>query len=703
MNGSVFGNIIGILYYIMFLLLGIGIITRLLKKENLSIAFRILIGSIAGTVAMQWFPLLFSFFFGFTILSHILALFLLLLIYLIIKRKTESLKLLSKENPYSKKKEWLRFIKENPCIILIGITFLLFFYFLITHTIPVNKDGSFHTGQATFGDMSMHLGFITSLTNQKIFPPEYSIFPGTRLSYPFLCDSISSSIYLFGSSLTVAYIFPMLVAILQAFCGLYCFIKFWFKKSSVAFVAFILFFFNGGLGFIYYTDIESIKRNFTDFYYTPTSLVEMNVRIPQIVANMLLPQRATLFGWAILFPLLAFLLYSIKKRSKKCFIIAGIFAGALPMIHTHSFLALGLICIMWLFYDLDKEKEKTKSRFLRYYLYIGILFFVLLQKANLENEFANKNGIKIIFVGLFILFGFFINKMIPIIKNKKWKPLLETWGYFLIIVMILALPQLLYWTFGQASGDGFLRSHFNWSNVGDSYIWFYLKNLGVAFLLLIPAYFLSEKKDLKIASPFLLIWFIAELVVFQPNEYDNNKLLFVGLVFICGLVANFTVKLFQYKWPKILKGIVFIGLLFFGTISALLTLGREYVSDYELYSAASVKACEYIEKNLPADSVILTASNHNNSVASLTGRNIVCGSGIFLNFHGINYAGREQELALMYEDPVGNINLYDMYGVSYIYISDYEYSNYQVNEAAINEIALCIYNTDNVKIYQLKD
>ena len=33
--------------------------------------------------------------------------------------------------------------------------------------------------------------------------------------------------------------------------------------------------------------------------------------------------------------------------------------------------------------------------------------------------------------------------------------------------------------------------------------------------------------------PGLLLWLLAELVVFQPNEYDNNKLLYPAFAFLC--------------------------------------------------------------------------------------------------------------------------------------------------------------------------
>ena len=701
-NGTFFGNLTGISYYMVFQLLGIGIIGRLLSKEKFSVAFQVLIGSVAGTVALQWFPILFAFSQGFSVSAHMLASWLLFLIYFIVYKKTKPAIIYSRRNPYLRHTHWIRFLKENPCVLLILVMFAFFFYCLLTHSIPISEDGSIHTGQATYGDMNMHLGFITSIANQQTFPPEYSIFPGTKLAYPFICDSVSSTLYLFGASLQVAYIFPMLVAILQVFCGFYCLIKFWFQRSSVAFIAWIMFFLNGGLRFIYFTDTESLAKNFTDFYYTPTSLGDMNIRWAQLIANMLIPQRATLFGWAVLFPLLALLLYAVRNHSTKCFVIAGLLAGALPMIHTHSFMGLGLVCVMWLFYDLSKSSEKKPS-LLRYALYIELLLFSLLQAMNYANSFADKHGIIIMFTGLFVFAVFFLIRLFPIIKTGAWRPLWETWGVFLIIVILLALPQLILWTFGQANAEGFVRSNFNWSNNGNQYIWFYIKNIGVTFLLLLPAYLSARKKDLEIASPFLLIWFVAELVAFQPNEYDNNKLLYVGFIFICGLAANFTVHIFTSKWPRTLKYITGTILLFFGTISALLTLGREYVSDYQLYPASGVKACRFIEENTPADAVFLTASNHNNEIASLTGRNIVCGAGTFLYFHGVDYYGREQQLAQMYSNPIENLELYHTYDVSYIYISGTERWNFQVNEEGIQQIADCIYEQDDVKIYELRD
>lgn len=697
-EGSI-GNITAVLYYMFFVISGIIIMFRLLNSQKLSIMFKCLLGSVFGTLEFQWMPIIFAFFMDFTVEAHICALVIQVLVFILVILKTNGGH--GFVNTYKKPMEWKRFLCENPASIIIFASFVIFAYCLNTHTILLNSDGSLHTGQAIYSDMNMHIGFITSIAKQHTFPPEYSIYPGVKLAYPFLSDSISSSLYLLGASLRVAYIIPMLVAVMQVFGGFYCFIKFWFKKGSVAFVAFILFFYDGGFGFIHFLNKVNFSKNFTEFYFTPTSIGDYNYRWAQIIANMLIPQRATLFGWAVLFPLLAFLYYAKENRSIKSFLIAGIMAAGLPMIHTHSFLALGIICVVWLFWDMYKEKESYLL--LKLAGIIWVVFFFLLRMYNDKTGLIEKNGFIIMIAGLGIIAVLFVKEIVLCFKNSTIKSYIQTWGVFLIPVILFAFPQLLFWTFGQASGDGFLRSHFNWSNANDNYFIFYLKNIGITFLIFFPAWVSAKKKEVQTASPMLLIFFIAELVVFQPNEYDNNKLLFVAFVFMCGIVSDFVIKLFEKNWNIILKGALAVSLLFVGVFSSSMTIARECVSDYELYSKAQVDAAEYIEKNTAEKAVFLTGDNHNNAVAALTGRSIVCGADTFLYYHGINTAERKNEVANMYADPVGNKELYKKYNVSYIFVSDVETGEFQINFEGLGQIAEKVYDAQNVVIYKCNE
>lgn len=653
-----------------------------------------------------------------------------------------------------------------------AVTFAFFCYCLYTHTIVGNADGSMHTGQSTYGDMNMHFSFITSIANQQTFPPEYSLLPGHKLSYPFLCDSVSSSLYLMGASLRLAYVLPMLGAILQVFMGFYCLIKYWLGRSATALIAWILFFWNGGLGFVYFDNAEKIHKIFAEFYMTPTNYLDKNLRWVQVMVDMLIPQRATLFGWAILFPLLAFLFRAIAERKKKLFVMAGVAAGALPMIHTHSFLALGMICAVWLLLDLTDNSlfvtgkaaygrkaasaskgssrrngkvtasgrrngkvtsssrrsvnvsASTRNRmgsssadatvsdsWIRYALYIGLAFFSVMQMINRSNEFADKHGLAIMIIGVALFVLFLGYKLVRYLQNRSWKRLAFTWGIFLIVVLIFALPQLFMWTFSQASGDNFVRSHFNWSNNGDQYIVFYLKNLGLPFVLLLLSSFVVSARNLKIGAPYLLIWFVAELAAFQPNDYDNNKLLFVGAVFMCGIAADALVQIYErygavYWCSAIGKaGVVLLGacLLFVSAISGFLTMGREWVSDYELYTASAVKACRYIEDETTPWDVILTSTAHNSPVPALTGRSIVCGSSSFLYYHGLNYQQNEQDVETMYTSPASAKELFRKYDVNYIYLSNQEYGTYNVDVNGLYEVADVVWQKDDVSVWKVKD
>ncbi len=103
----------------------------------------------------------------------------------------------------------------------------------------------------------------------------------------------------------------------------------YFSFSTVAWASFI---FLGG-------EPENFTRLFTAFYETPTNLVGEEIRWVNVIVDMMLPQRATLFGWAVLFPLL--LLYrAVFEGERRYFLYAGVLAGTLPMIHTHSFSGL---------------------------------------------------------------------------------------------------------------------------------------------------------------------------------------------------------------------------------------------------------------------------------------------------------------------------------------------------------------------------
>lgn len=606
---------------------------------------RLWLGLVAGLVMLMWFPALFAFISGsFDIWAQLAALVLALILGAVCLRLGGRPRLsLAGER---------RFLLSILPLVLIGWVLML------NHVIVPASDGSLHSGQSTYGDMCMHLGIISSISVQQSFPPEYSLLPGTAIGYPFLCDSVSSTFYTLGAGLRFSALLPAMYAYLLVVAGAYLLFEVWLGRGGAATLALYLFFVGGGLGFAYFFDLSEaggggISQILSGFYTTPTNYTDKGIYWVNPIADMLVPQRATLFGWALLFPCLHLLYRAAILDEHRLFLPLGVLAGCLPLVHTHSFLALGVISLVLL----------------------------------IANCLSLRGGLR-----LFLCYG--------------------------LIAAVLAAPQLLCFTFKQAASGSFLRLHWNWVNDKDSWLWFYVKNMGLIFLLMPPALACARRESRLFFAGGALLWLICELVVFQPNLYDNNKLIFVSYALMCGLTAEFMAKVWTALREGALRRAAPVLAAFTLTacfLSGGLTLAREYVSGdhlglggwvesgYQVVSAQQRRLAEYVSENTEPDAVFATATNHNNAIAMLTGRSIVCGAGTFLYYHGLDYQPREAALKLVYEQPAEWLDFYAQeYGIDYLLVSSHERGSWAVDEENFAAELDCVYSDGDLALYSLK-
>ena len=193
-------------------------------------------------------------------------------------------------------------------------------YLQYTHCIMPASDGSFWCGQSTYGDLCMHLSFITSLENMS-FPPTYNLLAGTALSYPYLTDALSTTFYMLGVPLNLSLVVPgtLLMALTYAGYMLLAQQLLGRRHKAVA-VAALLFFLNGGLGFLYDFDLAftdnfaRIREIFTGYYRTPANQPDLNLRFSNVIADLMIPQRALLGGWAMGIPALYLLISSVREK-----------------------------------------------------------------------------------------------------------------------------------------------------------------------------------------------------------------------------------------------------------------------------------------------------------------------------------------------------------------------------------------------------
>ena len=629
----------GVLLLLGFLVCGVVVMDGLLPRRDRLI--RLWLGLCAGLILMMWLPVLFAFFIRFTLAAQLLGLGVAVAIagaVGFLTRKTP------RERRWTDVPPWLLVALLVPFLALCG-------WLEHTHTLR-DVDGALHVGQSTFGDLCMHMSIITSLRNSA-FPPDYCLLPGSLLGYPFLGDGMVTSMVLCGGGLRFSYLLTAMLML--ALVGLGFIIFSWELTHSRAatVLAFVLMFVNGGLGFMYAfdgigRDATAFHQIFTGFYKTPTNQPDLNLRWVNFIVDMLIPQRTLLSGFTLLLPALWMLITAIREQNRHMFVTLGVWAGAMPMVHTHSFLALGMISA-------------------------GAMAGALLRGSSGERGKIFSR---------FALYG--------------------------AIAVALAVPQILTWTLPQTTGGGALRFYFNWVNnqgngrLIDGYCWFWIKNVGLIWLLMIPAALSAKKGDVMrmLALGALLLYIVAELVLFQRLEYDNNKLFYAAYMVMMPAMGLYLVGLWNHL--KGVKGRALIAAVFLltATVSGALSIAREVVSDYQLFSFNEAEAARYIDENTPQDALFLTGQQHNNAVAVLAGRDIVCGPANFLFTHGLDYTTQRDDARRMLEQPAEYLDLLDDYGVDYVYLSTQERANFALDEAWYAENAELVYTSGDVNVYR---
>jgi len=622
------GEITAVLYIMVFLAAGVLAAKKAVPDGGYSLWLPL--GCGFGISLLAALPAAAALVLGFTLPAALAALFLVLIFLLFLARIGRA------GSPRPKCRDWLPL--AACCLPLFAVTC----YLLHTHVLHL-VDGAYHTGQSCYGDMAMHLGFIKNMAVTGDFPPLYPLLGGEhRFGYPFLCESVSAVLLLLGCSLRTAYLLPMLAAFLSVYGMVWHFARRVLGSAAKASLAFWLFLMGSGFGFVYFLgSTESFKSIFTGFYTTPTNYVEKNILWVNPIVDLLIPQRATLFGWSVLFPALYLLWRFCFESERRLWLPLALLVLPLPLLHTHSALALVLLCLV---------------------------------------------------CGIYTLLHRPLTALTP-------------WGFLALLCGVVWLAEMWNTVFAQSlDGQNMLRLHFNWINnsgedgLKDNYFWFYIKNIGLVYLLLIPAFLHAKPRQRWLYGGGVLIWALAECVVFQPNLYDNNKLLFIWHLLGCLLVANLLVDC-AAKLPCALSIPLLAGCVFAATFGSLLTMGREAVSDYRQWSAEDIALSAYIEENTPADALFLTSDSHLTPVFSLSGRRILCGSGSFVYYHGMEYSNEYAAMRALYETPEeGTLSAW---GIDYVLFDSYVYGRFKADENWYSSRYPLIYGNPSCRLYQI--
>jgi hypothetical protein len=504
------------------------------------------------------------------------------------------------------------------------------------------KDGTYYVQPVhAYGDISLHLGIISSFVYGNNFPPQNPNFSGGAISYPFMIDYLTA---LFIQPMGLTYqnafaftgvIFFSLLIILLAF-----FVIDLSRSKKVALLTLLLFLFSGGFGFIYALDnfLTSGKNIFDFLLQLPqdyTAIKDIGYWWINVNLSMLLPQRSFLFGFGISLLVLSIFLNLKSQFHIKSYILGVILLALLPLIHAHSLIALAPFIIYFLLFIFKDQKTDRIVLFL-----IGL------------------NGL----IAAFLLSRQFLAQSTNLVSLFSWQ--------------------------------------IGWMSHDESLLRFYLKNFGLVLVVLPMAfYFLKKRSTLWQLGIVSLIWFVLpSVMIFQPWDFDNIKLFIYWYFFATILMADFFIRFFnQGIFKKLIVVFSVILIVMAGSLDVMRIL-TSAGTRYPIYEISAIRLSDFLRQNTPTNSVIVSADKFDNPAVSLAGRKVVMGFSPWLWTYGLNYSTRQQVLTNIL---AGQVNPQDIKKYHITHVIFFPNVSYTQNQQYFDEHYQLIYNQDGYRIYKL--
>ena len=522
--------------------------------------------------------------------------------------------------------------------IIVAVAFLFMFVCLMNYF-----DGEYHVAYPLYGDAAFHSALVSSFSQGHNYPLQYPFMAGQPLRYTFLTDFYSAMLDWLGLGLQWSLVLPGIILLSSLLATLYFFGTRFTGRKAGGLISVTLIVLSGGLGFAYaFTDWIAANISLTDFLYNNylnyTTLYELNLVLSNFIV-VILTERTALTGFAAgtLIMLLWYVTFIRKGKEAHnimhVMLFAGVLAGLLPMVHTYTY-----ACIM-----------------------IAAGLFILLQIIEkLAAKASPMDSLRIL------------------TENG--------WLLFMVPAVLLALPQAA-WILGQV-GESFLRLKIGWMAPSLTDIpLFWIKNMGLELVLLVAGLFVAGRKNVWFYLPFAGIFVVANLIIFQPWDYDNHNFFSFWLLASAPFMAAALLRIYDLRlFGKPLFAILLVFTVLTGAMVALFILEKPYVE----ISKDGIYAADWIEQNTPKDAVFLTGEVHNHPVTCIAGRKSFLGFFPWMSTHGINTDARFNAVAGMY-NATSQADLYAKMqenNIGYVYIGPEElYSGtYKINRTLFDSM-----------------
>lgn len=635
-------------YVVLFIIVSVitGFLLTYFLSSGYSILERVAYGVVLGLGLHTWLVYLFSLLWGLSGKSIYFSAIMLIVfcsIFLGIKWASFREKILNETREI--RDDFLLNKLSYFAHIVVFSFFTTIFWCLFSRTIILKKDGLYVGLTNNYGDLPLHMAYITSFVWGNNIPPQDPSFAGEKLVYPFLADFLSAIFLKLGLNFKEMLFIPGLLLTVAFYGILYYFTYRLTKKRLAAIISPFIFFFAGGFGFFYFfQDLINTSHSLWSFLmhlprdYTKIERLNYHWITPLTCLNV--PQRAFLFGFPITMLIFSLLYTGIEHKKWREFLFAGILAGTLPFFHSHSFLAMLMVTIP-----------------------LGLIFW-------------------------------------------DWRK----WFLFFMPAFILSLPQVLYLS-GHVGGGSFFKSSFGWMGGKENFLWFWLKNTGLFWPIVIGGFAViffraNGRSPLRLGFfvlPFLILFLLPNLVLFAPWNWDNIKILIYWFLGTIPIATFAMVRLYENTRYKILSRVGFFIILFFLTFAGSIDVFKYAiapVTGWKEFSTEEMELARRISAETPADTIFLNAPIHNHLVF-LSGRKSLMGFPGHVWSHGYNDAfKREQDIRKMLKGNPDATSLIDKYKLNYVTIGPHE-KHFGANKDFFDTHYTPIITTKNYTIYDL--
>ena len=258
------------------------------------------------------------------------------------------------------------------------------------------------------------------------------------------------------------------------------------------------------------------------------------------------------------------------------------------------------------------------------------------------------------------------------------------WVAYFAVWAALSEPVFL----SQQGGGGalrFIHLQIGWIAKPDPWWFFWLKNLGAFVPLLVWALFDRDalpRAHARFLWAFIPVFVIANLVVFQPWDWDNTKVFLYWYLAGCVFVGASLVRMVRREGVvvKIAAATLVATLIFSGLLAQLdQALGHDRLL---MLTAREMEVAQAVREQTPPHALFLAGLQHNHPVAMLGGRRVVMSYPGWMWSQGIDASQREKDVRAMYAlSPEGVEKMAEL-RVNDVVIGPWERDHFHPDEAA---------------------